>query len=348
MIGVSSRDPTVLEQHGRSARTEIQYHFKEEALIKDIHFGSVRSKRGPTRRLAAAASLAIAATAVLTGPAAAAPVSDNANSAADCAGKSVPASKISIQMFSYAGWTRQVGTEAVLAELSEIGYQNVEPFGGTYEGRTAAEFADLLGEYGLKAPASHGSTNEAQFDATIAYTKTVGQKYMGSGGSASPGISTLEDTLATAEALNRLGEKSKKSGTGKIFAYNHQGEFTTQYADPQTGEIKSAWEILVENTDPRYVTFQLDVLWAADAGVDVVSLIEEHGDRIELLHIKDGFLNGNARAIPTDVGEGEIDWAPILDAAQGSVNYYVVERDGAPATREFAEDSFNFLTCYSY
>ncbi|MDQ0822864.1 sugar phosphate isomerase/epimerase [Arthrobacter sp. V1I7] len=328
---------------------QMQHHFKEEALIRDIHSSGARSpRRAATRRIAAAAALAIAATAALIGPAAAAPVSTTSNSAADCAGKSIPASKISIQMFSYWGWTREAGTEAVLAELSDIGYRNVEPFGGTYEGRTATEFADLLGEYGLKTPTSHGSTNEAQFDATIAYAKTIGQKYMGSGGSAAPGISTLENTLATADALNRLGERSKTAGTGKIFVHNHQGEFTTQFTDPQTGDVRSAWEILVEHTDPRYVTFQLDVLWAADADVDVASLIEEHGDRIELLHVKDGFLNGDARATPTDVGEGEIDWAPILDAAQGSVKYYVVERDGAPATREFAEDSFNFLTCYSY
>jgi len=325
----------------------MQHHFKEEDLIRDINSGGARWQR-TVRKTAAAASLAIAATAALAGPAAAAPESSNASSAASCAGRSVPASKISIQMFSYWGWTREVGTEAVLAELADIGYQNVEPFGGTYEGRTAAEFGNLLGEYSLKAPTSHGSTNETQFEDTLAYAKAIGQKYTGSGGSASPGISTLEDTLATAQTLNRLGEMSKKAGTGKIFVHNHQAEFTHQFADPQTGEVKSAWEILVENTDPRYVTFQLDVLWAADAGVDVVRLLEEHGDRIELLHVKDGFLNGDARAIPTDVGEGDIDWAPILDAAQGPVKYYVVERDGAPATREFAEDSFNFLTCYSY
>lgn len=324
----------------------MQHHFKEEDLIPDIN-GSSRLQQG-IRRTAAAASLAIAATAALAGPAAAAPASTTEYSAAECSGRSVPASKISIQMFSYWGWTREVGTEAVLAELSDIGYQNVEPFGGTYEGRTAAAFADLLGSWGLKAPTSHGSTNEAQFGQTLGYAKAIGQKYTGSGGSASPGISTFEDTLATAETLNRLGEMSKKAGTGKIFVHNHQGEFTTQFADPKTGELKSAWEILVENTDPRYVTFQLDVLWAADAGIDVAGLIEEHGDRIELLHVKDGFLNGDARAIPTDVGEGDIDWTPILDAAQGAVKYYVVERDGAPATREFAEDSFNFLTCYAY
>ncbi|GAA3707548.1 hypothetical protein GCM10022377_21700 [Zhihengliuella alba] len=309
--------------------------------------GTTRRRR--SRRLGAVAALSLMAGAALAGqPATAAPAAPAGDAASQCAGRGIPASKISIQMFSYFGWSREAGTEAVLAELAEIGYQNVEPFGGTYEGRTAEQFRELLDQYGLKAPTSHGSTDEARFDDTIAFAKTVGQKYMGSGGSASPGIGSLEDTLATAEALDRLGERSKKSGTGKIFVHNHQSEFTTQYVDPGSGETKSAWELLVENTDPRYVTFQLDVLWAADAGIDVAQLIEEHGDRIELLHVKDGLLNGDERAIPTDVGEGELDWAPILDAAQGKVKYYIVERDGAPATAEFAQDSFDFLTCYTY
>jgi sugar phosphate isomerase/epimerase len=306
------------------------------------------------RTVAASAAAAVAAGGLLLAvPAAAAPSSDNASSAAECAGRGVPASKISIQLFSYFGWQRQIGTEAVLAELAEIGYQNVEPFGATYEGRTAQEFRALLDEYGLKAPTSHGSTNEATFASTLDYAKEIGQKYVGSGGFAAPGIardgsSTYADVLAVAETMNRLGEQSVTSGTGKLFGHNHQWEFTTVVTDPATGEQKTAWEVIAENTDPRWVTFQLDVFWAADAGVDVVDLLERYGDRIELLHIKDGDLNGDLRGIPGDVGEGDIDWAPILEAAQGKVKYYVVERDGAPADREFAEDSFNFLTCFTF
>jgi sugar phosphate isomerase/epimerase len=311
-----------------------------------------RSARRLTRAgLVAGAALAVGATGLLAGPASAAPSSDNANAAADCAGRSIPASKISIQLFSYNSWARSVGTEAVLAELAEIGYKNVEPFGGTYEGRTAEEFSALLAEYGLKAPTSHGSTNEATFATTLEFAKTVGQKYVGSGGFALSGIRagmTYEQVIAVAESMNRLGEQSVKNGTGKIFGHNHQQEFTTTVVDPATGETKTAWEVIAENTDPRYVTFQLDILWAEDAGVDTAALIEEYGDRIELLHIKDGLLNGSARAIPTDVGEGEIDWAPILEAAQGKVKLYSVERDGAPATAEFARDSFEFLTCYEF
>lgn len=313
---------------------------------------TTKARRSLRAGLVGSVAVALATTGLLgSGPASAAPspqANPKAAEASECAGRSVPASKISIQLFSYFGWQRQVGTEAVLAELAEIGYRNVEPFGATYEGRTAEEFSALLKEYKLKAPTSHGSTNEASFDATLDYAKEIGQKYVGSGGFASPGIRSYEDTLATAETMNRLGELSVKNGTGKLFGHNHQSEFTTTYVDPQTGETKSAWQILVENTDPRYVTFQLDVLWAADAGMDVVDLIERYGKRIELLHIKDGLLNGSARAIPTDVGEGEIEWGPILDAAQGKVKYYVVERDGAPADAEFARDSFEFLTCFTY
>jgi sugar phosphate isomerase/epimerase len=302
--------------------------------------------------LVGGAAAAIAATGLLvSAPATAAPSSDKANAAAQCSGRSVPASKISIQLFSYNSWARQVGTEAVLAELAEIGYKNVEPFGGTYEGRTAEEFRALLKEYGLKAPTSHGSTNEATFDDTMAFAKTVGQRYMGSGGFALSGIRagmTYDQVVDVAESMNRLGERSVKNGTGKLFGHNHQQEFTTTVVDPATGETKTAWEVIAENTDPRYVTFQLDILWAEDAGVDTAALIEEYGDRIELLHIKDGLLNGSARAIPTDVGEGEINWGPILEAAQGKVKLYSVERDGAPADAEFARDSFEFLTCFEF
>lgn len=304
------------------------------------------SRRTRRAAVAGAASLAMLATGLVTS-AAAAPQSDNANSAAQCAGRSVPASKISLQMYSYNSWARDIGVEGVISELADIGYRNIEPFGGTFRNYSAEEFRALLKDYGLKAPSSHYSTNEATFDATLDYVKTVGQKYVGSGGFASPGIGSYEDVLATAETLNRLGERSVKNGTGKIFGHNHDREFETTYV--HNGEEMSAWEILVEETDPRYVTFQVDIAWAVHAGVDVTALLEEYGDRIELLHVKDATdLGGEGRPTFTDLGEGDIDFEPILEAAQGHVKYYVIERDGAPADREFAEDSFEYLTCLNF
>jgi len=300
-----------------------------------------------TRTLRATAGSA-ATLALLLGAASGAAAAGQGEGRPADAGRTVPASKVSIQMFSLIPWVNEVGLDAVLGELAAMGYKNVEPFSGNFSGYTAEEFAALLKKHGLKASASHNSTDEATFDQTLAYAKTIGQHYVGSGGFASPGIGSYEDVLATAETLDRLGERAKKQGLHKIFGHNHQQEFTTQYVVPETGELKSAWEIIADNTDPRYVTFEVDVLWAYDAGVDVVALLEEYGDRIELLHVKDGFLNGDARATFADVGEGEIEWEPILQAAQGKVKYYTVEYDFAPDGRNFAADSFDYLTSLTY
>ena len=278
----------------------------------------------------------------------------NANAASQCSGRTVPVNKISFQLYSYFGWQRQIGAEAILAELAEIGYRNVEPFGASYEGRSASEFRDLLSQYGLHAPSAHSNTNPATFDATLLFAKELGQKYVGSGGWAGPigiardGSGTYADAVAVAEALNELGERSVKNGTGKVFGHNHQWEFTTQVTNPETGEVTSAWEVIAQNIDPRWVALQLDVYWAIIGGADPVELLNEYGKLIELVHIKDGTLDGDPVATQTDVGEGVIDWGPILRAAHGNVKFYVIERDGAPNSAEFARESFEFLTCFNY
>jgi sugar phosphate isomerase/epimerase len=328
--------------------------------MKNAHTTGSHPRPRASRKMRSAALLAVAMTTITTGLITAGPASakPGSGSGSECAGRSVPASKISFQLYSYAGWQRDIGTEGILSELADIGYRNVEPFGASYEGRSADEFSALLKEYKLKAPTSHGNTTEATFDQTLAYAGAIGQKYTGSGGWAAPGVnrdgtSTYSDIIATAEAMNRLGERSVEAGTGKHFGHNHWWEFTTLVTDPRTGVRTTAYEVLLANTDPRYVAFQLDVYWASDAGVDVVDLLERYGNRIELLHIKDGALPPDTLGFAsfpllTDVGEGDIDWGPVLDAAHGNVKYYVIERDNAPATAEFARDSFNFLTCYAY
>lgn len=316
---------------------------------------STSSRTPRFRGIAVLASGALIGTLLAAAPAQAKPnANPNANPAAQCTGRTVPVNKISFQLYSYAGWQRQIGTEAILAELADIGYRNVEPFGSSYEGRSASEFRDLLHQFGMRAPSAHSNTNPSAFDATLDFAKELGQKYVGSGGWAGPisiardGSSTYADAVAVAEALNELGERSVKNGTGKVFGHNHQQEFLTQVTNPETGEVISAWEVIAQNIDPRWVTLQLDIYWAMVGGADPVALLEEYGNLIELVHVKDGEINDGTFGPQTNVGEGDIDWGPILRAAHGSVKYYVIERDGAPADAEFAQESFDFLSCFSY
>jgi sugar phosphate isomerase/epimerase len=286
------------------------------------------------------------------------PKSDQANCAS---GRTVPANKISIQLWTF---NRYIGSgdraaeapagapgpeatpaerlEFVFAYLSEVGYRNIEPF--SFHGLTAEQFKALADEYGLAVPSRHMSTNEASWDANLADAKLLGQHWTGSGGFASPGTGSYADTLATAATMNRLGERSVKNGTGRIFGHNHDGEFRTRYVDTQgDGTLKSAWQILVENTDPRWVDFQLDVGWATIGGEDPVALIEQFGDRIALLHVKD--VADIASRTQTTVGQGIVDWAAVFAASQGNVKQYVIEQDPPVEPFSFAAESFEYVDC---
>src|SRR5690625_7647902 len=114
--------------------------------------------------------------------------------------------------------------------------------------------------------------------------------------------------------MNRLGKRSVEAGVGKFFGHNHASEFTT--TSEHNGEELSAWEILVQETHPDYVTFEVDVGWASHAGVDVPELLGDYGDRIELLHIKDatGLGEGGSPSF-TNIGEGDGAVQEILEAA---------------------------------
>ncbi len=267
---------------------------------------------------------------------------------------SISDDEIGIQLWNFAAYVgfgtdaaTQARAEEVLRRLSEIGYRNVEPF--TFNGRTAAQFKALLDKYDLKAPSRHGDVSITNFATTLADSNTLRQKYVGSGGFPTPGIGSYENTLATAIVMNELGRRSVRNGTGKFYGHNHQQEFRTKYVDPATGEAKSAWQILVENTNPRYVTFQLDVLWATDGGADPVALLRRYGNRIFSLHVKDGInVAAPANATPVPIGQGEMVFEPILRAAEGHVKYYFYEQDppfGDPSFDPFAsaEAGFNYL-----
>jgi sugar phosphate isomerase/epimerase len=321
------------------------------------------SRRRPTK---VALLPALAATlAMLLGmvgaPGAGAQEPPKADQASCSSGRTVPANKISIQLWTFNRYiergeraaeapagapgpeaTRAERLEFVFAFLSEVGYRNIEPY--SFHGLTAEQFKALADEYGLAVPSRHMSTSEANWDANLADAKLLGQRWTGSGGFASPGTGTYENTLATAQTMNRLGERSVKNGTGPIFGHNHDGEFLTRYVDTQgDGTLKSAWQILVENTDPRWVTFQLDVGWATIGGEDPVALIEQFGDRIELLHVKD--VADIASRTQTTVGQGIVDWAGVFAAAQGKVQQYVIEQDPPVEPFSFAAESFEYVDC---
>jgi sugar phosphate isomerase/epimerase len=276
----------------------------------------------------------------------------------DCAGRGVPVNKISIQLWTFAeyvGFGTDPATiarlETVLSSLSEMGYRNVEPF--TLSGLSAEDYRALLDKYGLKASARHVDVgtpeNPADIEQILADNKTLGIQYFGSGSTPIfPLIYTTEaEWIAYAEYLNELGALARQQGQ-TLMVHNHDIEFEIVFGD------QTVFDILMANTDPRNVVFQLDLYWATNGGglANPLEVLERYGNRIQLFHVKD-MADGPFPGRIEIVGEGIIDFPEIFAATQGPVRYYVVEHDprfGDPTFDPFeaAETGFAYLSCVNF
>ncbi|GAB3315630.1 sugar phosphate isomerase/epimerase [Geodermatophilus aquaeductus] len=319
----------------------------------------MREARSPRSVLRAVLVAAVSAVLFvgLVGTASAAPPS-SAQGGSDCVGRTIPTSKISIQLYTFAeviggGVGEQERHEEVLRRLAEMGYRNVEPF--TLSGWSAEEYRALLDEYGLKASARHvdvGSQySPADIEQILEENRILGIKYFGSGSTAGAPwvgeLTTEADWIAYAQYLDAVGEQARKAGQ-TLMVHNHDFEFTTVFGE------RTAFDILMQYTQAKNVVFQLDLYWATRADLegspnaDPIELIEQYRNRIQLFHVKD--LNtelGNRIEI---VGRGDIDFRSIFAAAGGGIRYYVVEHDprfGDPTFDPFeaAEVGLAYLTC---
>jgi sugar phosphate isomerase/epimerase len=276
-----------------------------------------------------------------------------------CAGRGVPTSKISIQLWTFADYigfgtdaATIARTEEVLRRLSEMGYRNVEPF--TLSGLSAEQYKALLDKYGLKASARHVDVGRPEapsdFDQILADNKTLGIKYFGSGATPifPPVVYTTEaEWVAYARYLNELGARARQAGQ-TLMVHNHDVEFEQTFGD------QTVYDILMANTDPKNVVFQLDIYWATNGGGldNPVNVLERYGNRIQLFHVKDMAAGPFPGPIEI-VGEGIIDFPMIFAASKGPARYYVVEHDprfGDPTFDPFeaAEKGFAYLDCVRY
>ena len=306
--------------------------------------------RGRLVRGLLAAAMAVCISASVAGTASAA--------APECAGRGVPTSKISIQLWTFAEYIG-FGTDAATIErtrtvfqrLSDMGYRNVEPF--TLSGLSAEDYRALLDEYGLKASARHVDVgrpeNPADIDQIIADNRTLGIKYFGSGSTPIfPLVYTTEaEWVAYAQYLNELGAQARQAGQ-TLMVHNHDIEFEIDFGD------QTVFDILMANTDPKNVAYQLDLYWATNGGGigNPLEVIERYGNRIQLFHVKDMAAGPFPGRIEI-VGEGIIDFPTIFAAAGGSTKYYVVEHDprfGDPTFDPFeaAQKGFDYLDCVTF
>lgn len=92
--------------------------------------------------------------------------------------------------------------------------------------------------------------------------------------------SDMEAVKGLIADLNASGELLAKSGI-RLLYHNHNSEF--RRVEPQ----RTAYELIVAETDPAYVNFELDSYWPMEAGVSAIALMKRLGERMKLYHIND-------------------------------------------------------------
>lgn len=220
-----------------------------------------------------------------------------------------------------------------LKAIASYGYRFVETAGTG--GLPAAEFRKLIDDNGLVCVSAHQSFDPNNLQKTFDEAKALGARYTTSGllrpgtGAGTIGnqrAMTADDAKSIAAFCNQIGEGAKANGL--TYAYhNHAFEFV----DLESGT--TGFDILLAETDPALVVFEQDCGWSAVAGQDPTLLLTKYASRTPLLHIKD-FLPlaageaATAQRRSTELGNGEIDYAPILAAAAAAgVEQYFVEQE---------------------
>lgn len=230
-----------------------------------------------------------------------------------------------------------------LDRVRDLGIQYVE-LAGTYKLKPE-DFKKQLDAKGLKPISGHFGFERYRDDveAVAREAKALGLQYVGCAWI--PHKESFDETEAQAAiaVFNRAGEALAKHGL-KFFYHIHGYEFQP-HADG------TLFDLIVKETKPEFVRFEMDVFWVVHPGQDPVKLLEKYSNRFELMHVKDmrkgtptGLLTGQSD-VTNDValGTGMMKWPEILKAAQkAGVKYYFIE-DESPVSIEQIPLSMRFL-----
>ncbi|WP_431160992.1 sugar phosphate isomerase/epimerase family protein [Flagellimonas beolgyonensis] len=283
-------------------------------------------------------------------------------------------SSIGIQLFSLPKLLEN-DLEGSLALLHQMGYKEIEiygpyPFSSTaawdrwnqvvpsigfsgsgFFGKTAEEFKALLDTYELKATSGHIDlvTLETDMPAVGKAVRTLGLDCFGISAIPDELRKSLDDYKRMADRFNKIGANAKKEGFK--FIYHNHGYGLHE----MEGQIPL--NIILENTDPELVFFEMDIYWTMAGGMDPVELLKANPGRYIALHLKDmkeiTYFEGDGGTADqwialwpqmTTVGNGAMDIPGIIDQGQKSgVKHFFVEQDLVENPRVALKQSIDYL-----
>jgi sugar phosphate isomerase/epimerase len=240
---------------------------------------------------------------------------------------------IGLQLWSVRDALRE-DFDDTIERIAKMGYNYVEGFGyenGGWFGKNPKGMKEVLKDWNLKMPSAHFViSGNKHFDTKtnmvtdevkklVEDSVKVGQRYLISPWMDNEDRKDLDTLKKFCEKLNKCGEYCKSMNL-RFGYHNHWFEF-----DKVGGEM--IYDVLLKNTDPQFVTMEMDVCWVTYSKQNPVEWFKKYPKRFELLHMKD-LIDGaetheDASCI---IGKGVVDFEDIIaNASKGGVKMYIAE-----------------------
>jgi sugar phosphate isomerase/epimerase len=247
----------------------------------------------------------------------------------------MPEYQIGAQLFTLREYTQSIeDIQTTLKKVADIGYKTVQISGGAFFKVDPDAVADALKTTGLQCVATHAGWGSFRddLDNLIDTHKKWGCKHLAIGSlGGTDFFGTIEGIEKFKEELEPVAARLAKEGMDFSF-HNHNHEFMQIDGKTWLGE-------LYDRIPGDILKAELDVHWVMRGGADPVVWIKKCAGRQPLLHVKDFSVSADREPIFAPVGEGNMNWPAIIEAAKNSgVDYYLVEQDQC-----YGEDPFDCL-----
>jgi sugar phosphate isomerase/epimerase len=231
-----------------------------------------------------------------------------------------------------------------LDTIKALGITDIE-FSNLF-GKTAAELRALLDARGLHCSSfgvSYDDLNNKTRDVAN-NAKTLGASFVRVAWIPHEG-KTVDAAFIkkAADDFNAAGKILKDEFNLSFCYHNHGYEFVSY-------EKGTLFDYLVANTNPAYVNFELDILWAFHPGQDPAQLLKKYGKRFKLMHVKDlrkgvkgDFTGSTSPENDVALGTGQINVAEVIKAAQQSAIEHFYIEDESSAVKTQVPQSLKFL-----
>jgi sugar phosphate isomerase/epimerase len=256
-------------------------------------------------------------------------------------GKPLYTAPFGVQAFTFRK-SFPIDVARTLDTIKMYGFTEIEGGGGRM---SPEEFKKLCDERGISIPSTGAGFEQLERspDSVAMRAKALGSKYvMCAWVPHKKGAFNLDDAKKAVEVFNKAGKVLKEQGLTLCY-HAHGYEF-------QPYENGTLLDYIFKHTDPKYVSFEMDVLWVHFGGGDPVGLMKKYGGRWKLMHLKDlrkgtpKDLTGlTAEENDVPLGTGELDIPAILKQAKKiCIKHYFIE-DESNKVNEQVPQSIAYL-----